>query len=55
MDHGTLSGVLTALLMLIFIGIVVWAWSDRSRRTFDEAAQLPLEQDDLSARTEHRP
>ena len=55
MDHGTIVGLVTGTLMIIFIGIVVWAWSDRSRRTFDEAAQLPLEQDDLSARTEHRP
>jgi cytochrome c oxidase cbb3-type subunit 4 len=55
MDHGTLSGVLTALLILIFIGIVVWAWSERSARTFEEAARLPLETDELSARTERRP
>ena len=28
-----------------FIGIVVWAWSGRNKQRFEEAAQLPFEQD----------
>ena len=55
MDHGTLSGVVTAVLILVFIGIVVWAWSERSASAFAEAARLPLETDEHSARTERRP
>jgi cytochrome c oxidase cbb3-type subunit 4 len=45
MDHGTVIGLVTGVLMLIFIGIVVWAWSKRSARAFEEAARLPLEED----------
>jgi cytochrome c oxidase cbb3-type subunit 4 len=37
--------VMTVLSFACFIGIVVWAWSDRNRTGFDEAAHLPFEQD----------
>lgn len=36
----------TALLLIVFIGIVVWAWSGRRKRRFEEAARIPLEDDD---------
>lgn len=39
------SGIFTTLLLLIFLGIVVWAWSGKRRKDFDEAAQLPLRED----------
>lgn len=35
----------TVLLMIIFVGIVVWAWSGRRRERFEKAARLPLEDD----------
>jgi len=34
------------VLVTIFIGIVAWAWSDQRKGAFDEAARLPLENDD---------
>jgi cytochrome c oxidase cbb3-type subunit 4 len=39
------SGILTAILLVTFIGRVVWAWSRRRQRDFAEASQLPLEDD----------
>ncbi len=36
----------TVLLMIIFLGIVVWAWSRGRQKRFEEAARLPLEGDD---------
>jgi cytochrome c oxidase cbb3-type subunit 4 len=48
---GHLSGVITAVLMLAFIGIVLWAWSSRRRSAFDAAARLPLEEDSAPAAT----
>ena len=45
MSFATLSGLVTALLLLAFIAGVAWAFSARRRRDFDEAAQLPLEDD----------
>jgi cytochrome c oxidase cbb3-type subunit 4 len=42
MSHGTLSGIVIVVLMLSFIGIVLWAWSARAKRGFEEAARMPL-------------
>jgi cytochrome c oxidase cbb3-type subunit 4 len=45
----TLSGILTAILILLFAGIVAWAWSSRRRAAFDATARLPLEEDQPGA------
>ena len=54
MDAGFLHGVWTAALLAVFAAIVVWAWSGRRKRDFDEAARLPLveETESLSAAKE---
>ena len=44
MDAGLLHGIWTAALLAVFVAIVVWAWSGRRKRDFDEAARLPLEE-----------
>jgi cytochrome c oxidase cbb3-type subunit IV len=36
------SGVITAVLLLLFIGGWIWAWSPRRKADFDAAAELPL-------------
>ena len=40
-----LRGIATILAMGAFIAVVVWSWSRRRRESFDEAARLPLEED----------
>ena len=42
---GIVNGIMTVVLMAIFIGIVVWAWRRERRQQFDQAAALPLEED----------
>ena len=37
-----LSGIITTLLLLLFLAGWAWAWSPRRKRSFDEAASLPL-------------
>jgi cytochrome c oxidase cbb3-type subunit 4 len=37
-----ISGLVTAALLLAFVLIVGWAWSAKARPRFDEAARLPL-------------
>lgn len=37
-----MTGILTAILLAMYLGIVVWAYSSRRRSDFDAAAQLPL-------------
>ena len=43
MDIPLFHGIWTAVLLVIFIGIIVWAWSGKRKKDFDEAANLPLE------------
>ncbi len=50
MDINTLRSIVTVITFLVFIGIVVWAWSSRNAKSFDEAAQLPFKQDEDSAK-----
>ena len=45
MDQATLSGLVIVVLMTVFVGIVIWAWSKKRTQDFSEAAQLPLEED----------
>lgn len=45
MDWGTAMGVITAVLLAAFLGVVAWAYSKKRRRAFDEAARLPLQDD----------
>ena len=37
------SGILTAILLVVFLGLVVWAWSKRRAKDFSDASKLPLE------------
>ena len=46
MDINTIRGVLTIILMIAFLGVVVWAWSSKRKDTFDKLSQMPLEEDD---------
>jgi cytochrome c oxidase cbb3-type subunit 4 len=34
------------MVLVLFIAIVIWAWSGKRKRAFDEAAHIPLEDDD---------
>ena len=45
-----LSGIITTILLLLFLAGWAWAWSPRRKHDFDEAAQLPLESDEENAR-----
>ncbi|WP_369602371.1 cbb3-type cytochrome c oxidase subunit 3 [Hahella sp. SMD15-11] len=51
MDINTLRGIITILVMITFIGLVIWAWSKRNKADFDEAAQLPFADEELAARS----
>jgi len=42
MDINDLRVVMTVLAFVAFIGIVVWAFSRKRKRDFDEAARLPF-------------
>jgi cytochrome c oxidase cbb3-type subunit 4 len=44
-DLPTVRGLLTLVLMIAFVGVVIWAWSSKRKKDFEEAARLPLEDD----------
>ena len=44
-DINTLRSAATVVSFLTFIGILVWAYSRRNAADFEEAAQLPFDQD----------
>ena len=45
MDITTMRITVTLVSFACFVGIWVWAHSRRNKARFDEAAQLPFEQD----------
>jgi cytochrome c oxidase cbb3-type subunit 4 len=40
MDQGIIGSIFTVIVFVIFIGIVVWAFSSKNKKKFDEAANL---------------
>jgi len=46
MDIHTVRGLIAALSLALFIGIVLWAWSRPQRDRFDEASRLPFNEKD---------
>jgi len=46
MDINTVREAVTVASFTIFIGIVLWAWSGANRQRFEEAAQLPFDEND---------
>ena len=41
-----ISGIMTALLLIIFIGIVLWAYSKKNKDTFKDLSQMALDEED---------
>lgn len=44
---GIVSGVVTVVLLVLFVAGWAWAWSSRRAAAFDAAARMPLEDDPL--------
>ena len=51
MSQATWHIIYTILLMAIFIGIVVWAWSSKRKKSFRNAANLPFADEEQDQRT----
>lgn len=46
---AVIQSVWTVVVTILFIGIVLWAWSGSRSSEFDKAAHMPLEEDDTGA------
>ena len=40
-----IDSIWTIVVMVVFLGIVLWAWSGKRVQAFDEAANLPFTED----------
>ncbi len=45
MEIGLVRGLITAILLILFIGLWFWSWSKKRNTEYEAAAQLPLEDD----------
>lgn len=52
MNTGWMSGIATAVLLICFLGMVIWAWSSGRKQEFERAARLPLDEDDVKPNRE---
>lgn len=41
-----IPGIVTAVLLVLFISGWIWAWSPKRKKDFDAAARLPLSEDE---------
>lgn len=41
----TANGIMTGLLLLMFVGLWIWSWSAKRKPDFERMANLPLEDD----------
>lgn len=48
MDFSLIHSIWTVLVLVIFVGIVVWAWSAKRKGDFDRAANIPFDDDGAS-------
>ncbi len=51
MDINDFRGIQTILVMIVFIGIIWWAFSSHRKKKNDEAAHLPFDDDEIAERT----
>jgi len=43
---GTVRGVITLVLMILFVALTIRTWSRSRKESFESMARLPLEDDD---------
>jgi len=45
MDIGIVRGLLTAVILILFVGIGIWTFSRKRHEDFDAASRMPLGDD----------
>ena len=52
MDTAVFHSYWTVALLVLFIGIIAWAWSGKRKEEFDELAHLPLDEEKFATQVE---
>ena len=50
-DFGLIQAIWTIVVMIVFPGIVIWAWSKKRKKDFDEAAMIPFDDEESENNT----
>lgn len=50
MDINLLRSLVTLFAFITFLAIIVWAWSGRRKADFEQAARIPLDDDQAEDR-----
>lgn len=45
-EHGWIAGVVTLVFLACFLGLIAWTYARRNRARMEEAARLPLMEDE---------
>lgn len=48
MDYGTYRGIYTLILLILFLGIVYWSYSSKTKKEFKDIAESILDDDDVN-------
>jgi cytochrome c oxidase cbb3-type subunit 4 len=54
MDYAVTGSIYTVLVFVFFIGIVIWAFSKKSKAGFDEAANLVFDDEPQQEKRESK-
>ncbi len=46
MDQGTIGSIFTVVVFVCFVGVCLWAFSSRNKKSFDEAANLVFDDEE---------
>ena len=47
-DINTIRSIFTLLLFVLFIAICIWAYSKNRKKEFEDAANIPFQDDEIS-------
>jgi cytochrome c oxidase cbb3-type subunit IV len=53
MDAGLLSSIVTVIFFVLFIAILVWAFHGANKKKFEDAGNLPFQEDADETRKPH--
>ncbi|HEY9031940.1 MAG TPA: cbb3-type cytochrome c oxidase subunit 3 [Kangiella sp.] len=53
MDINIFRGVMTLIIMLLFIGLCIWVYSKKRKPMYEDAARMALDDDDKESSANH--
>jgi len=54
MDYATFNGLYTLFLIVIFVGLILWAYSKKHKKSFDDIANSIFDEDQDTTKYESR-